>query len=246
MFVRRGPGVKEGGQIDVVTTHTDIASTILKLAGVSKQTDGEVMPLTESEQTDGRIEHAAIEYWGHGMPEGHYGFSSDENFEAGRISDYYVNNTYKGLRMASQDFNLYYSIWCTGERELYNLNDDPEQTINLLSGSYTAQLVAVQFTIANRPLHAIVNRLDALIMAMKACKGKACSRPWKELYPNGRISSLHAALDIKFDTFYADQPKMFFDSYEVAFIKEKESNEPINSCHESGLRKVEEFNYGAE
>ncbi|KAF5988741.1 putative arylsulfatase precursor [Fusarium bulbicola] len=230
MFIR-GPGVKEGGQIDVVTTHTDIASTILKLACVSKQTDGEVMPLTESEQTDGRIEHAAID---------------DENFEAGRISNYYVNNTYKGLRIASQDFSLYYSIWCIGERELFNLKDDPEQTINLLSGSYTAQLAALQFTIANRPLHAIVDRLGALIMAMKACKGKAYSRPWQELHPNGRISSLHAALDIKFDAFYADQPKMYFDSCEAAFIKEKESNEPINCWHESGLRKAEEFDCGAE
>ncbi|KAF4451702.1 arylsulfatase precursor [Fusarium austroafricanum] len=245
MFIR-GPGVKEGGQIDVVTTHSDIASTILKLAGVDKQTNGEVMPLIELEQTDGRIEHAAIEYWGHGMPEGHYGFSSDENFEVGKFSNYYVNNTYKGLRMASQDFSLYYSIWCTGERELFNLKDDPEQTINLLSGSYAAQLAADQFTISKRPLHAIVDRLDALVMAMKACKDKACSRPWKELHPNGRISPLHAALNTKFDAFYAGQPKMYFDSCEAAFIKEKESNEPIKSWHEPGLRKAEEYDYGAE
>lgn len=120
LFVR-GPGIEAGGQIDAVTTHTDIAPTILKIAGVEKQLDGEIMPLAEDKQSKGRTEHAAIEYWGYGMPEGHYGLHSDENFEAGKLINLYLNNTYKGLRMAGDDFSLYYSVWCTGERELYNL-----------------------------------------------------------------------------------------------------------------------------
>lgn len=120
MFAR-GPGLKEGGEIGVVTSHTDVAPTILKIAGIERQTDGEVMPLAESEQANGRIEHAAIEYWGYGVPEGHYGFKSDEHFEAGKMVGMYANNTYKGLRMAGADFSIYYSVWCTGERELYNL-----------------------------------------------------------------------------------------------------------------------------
>ncbi|GKU06113.1 unnamed protein product [Fusarium langsethiae] len=245
MFLR-GPGIKEGGEINVVTTHTDIVSTILKLAGVDKQTDGELMPLSEPEQTNGRIEHAAIEYWGHGVPEGHYGFSSDENFEAGKFVNYHVNNTYKGLRMSNNDFSLYYSVWCTGERELYNLKDDPEQTVNLLSGSYTAKLAAAQFNVGKRPLHAIVYRLDSVIMAMKDCKGKACSRPWTVLHPKGDIASLDEALDIKYDAFYAAQPKMYFESCEAAFIKEKESNEPVNTWNEPRLSKQDKSDYGAD
>lgn len=120
MFVR-GPGLEAGGEIDVVTTHTDIAPTILRLAGVEKELDGEAMPWTKEELAEGKTEHAAIEYWGYGMPEGHYGLHSDEEFEAGKLVNIYVNNTYKGLRMAGEDFSLYYSVWCTGERELYNL-----------------------------------------------------------------------------------------------------------------------------
>lgn len=33
----------------------------------------------------------------------------------------FINNTYKGLRLISPDFNLYYSVWCSGEHELYDL-----------------------------------------------------------------------------------------------------------------------------
>lgn len=120
MFIR-GPGLEAGGQVDDITTHTDIAPTILKIAGVTKDLDGEPIPWPSMEGAEGKKEHAAIEYWGYGMPEGHYGLHSDEDFEAGRIVGMYSNNTYKGLRMVGDDFGVYYSVWCTGERELYNL-----------------------------------------------------------------------------------------------------------------------------
>lgn len=32
-----------------------------------------------------------------------------------------VNNTYKAVRVISADYNLYYSVWCTNEHELYDL-----------------------------------------------------------------------------------------------------------------------------
>lgn len=83
-------------------------------------------------------------------------------------------------------------------------------------------------------------------MAMKNYKGNACSRPWKVLHPQGDIKTLHAALDTKYDGFYASQPKMHFDSCEAAFIKEKESNEPVKTWNRPGLRKQEEYDYGAE
>ena len=60
----RGPGLEAGSQIDVVTTHTDIASTLLKIAGVDRQTDGQVIPFQESEQENFSTEHASIEFWG--------------------------------------------------------------------------------------------------------------------------------------------------------------------------------------
>ncbi|KAM0547520.1 hypothetical protein ACHAPJ_010393 [Fusarium lateritium] len=46
-FFVRGPGVPSGGSIDAVTTHTDVAATILKIAGVEKDSDGSSIPLNE-------------------------------------------------------------------------------------------------------------------------------------------------------------------------------------------------------
>lgn len=49
----------------MVTTHTDVAPTLLKLAGVDKQLDGEPIPLTKSDTADFKTEHVGIEYWGY-------------------------------------------------------------------------------------------------------------------------------------------------------------------------------------
>lgn len=71
-FYVRGPGIEEKGVVDVITTHTDVSSTLLQIAGVTKQLDGAAIPLgsgSEHEQAEGeelprRREHATIEYWG--------------------------------------------------------------------------------------------------------------------------------------------------------------------------------------
>ena len=31
------------------------------------------------------------------------------------------NNTYKGLRIVHEDYDLYYSAWCNNEHELYDV-----------------------------------------------------------------------------------------------------------------------------
>ena len=31
------------------------------------------------------------------------------------------NTTYKALRIVGDDYNLYYSVWCNNEHELYDL-----------------------------------------------------------------------------------------------------------------------------
>lgn len=48
----------------MVTTHTDVAATILQIAGVSKEHDGSVIPLHSVDSGVTRHEHATIEYWG--------------------------------------------------------------------------------------------------------------------------------------------------------------------------------------
>jgi hypothetical protein len=32
------------------------------------------------------------------------------------------NNTYKAIRIIGSGYNLYYSIWCTNEHELYDMD----------------------------------------------------------------------------------------------------------------------------
>ena len=52
------------------------------------------------------------------MPEGIYGYKSNKLQQEGNS---YKNNTYKGIRLVSDDYSLYYSVWCTNDVEFYNL-----------------------------------------------------------------------------------------------------------------------------
>ena len=56
-----------------------------------------------------------------GVPEGLYGGRTDLDREAGKWHNFYPNNTFKGLRLVSSDYSLYYSVWCTNETELYDM-----------------------------------------------------------------------------------------------------------------------------
>jgi hypothetical protein len=108
-----------------VTAHTDLASTIMQLAGGSvPDTDGLPIPLTKESESESRHEHVTIEYWGLAIPEGVFGWYANNS-----MSDpgFYVpgnaagNNTYKAIRIIGETYNLYYSVWCTGEKEFYDL-----------------------------------------------------------------------------------------------------------------------------
>lgn len=244
LFVR-GPGLESGSLRDIVTSHTDIAPTFLEIAGATGRTstlDGEAIPLHSTETQGSRTEHVAIEYWGYGAPEGLYGLRSDSRFEAGVINNLYVNNTYKGLRMVGEDFSLYYSVWCTGERELYDLKHDPEQTVNLLAEPQALSY----FTIAGRTHEAVTPRLEALIMVLKDCKAEVCRRPWKTLHPDGDVSSLVSALEREFDGFYEKQPQMEFDDChgaDSAYRLDWETQEHVRPYRGAGGLD-QEFSYG--
>jgi N-acetylglucosamine-6-sulfatase len=84
-LIVRGPGVPIG-EAGVVTAHTDLAPTILKLAGADwgrEDLDGRPIPLDkkdlDAEKEIGRWqEHVNVEFWGLGLAEGEYGFSYDD------------------------------------------------------------------------------------------------------------------------------------------------------------------------
>lgn len=118
----RGPGVPKGRTVEFVTSHTDIAATLFNLAGIPlrEDFDGLPMPLTVPEmqvaKSDPRREHVSVEYWGTNLQEGDIGRVSPTG--AGVV---YGNNTYKAMRVIGDSYNLFYSVWCTNEHELYDM-----------------------------------------------------------------------------------------------------------------------------
>ncbi|KAM6522979.1 hypothetical protein FALCPG4_012586 [Fusarium falciforme] len=197
----RGPGVPKGVVSDSMTSHTDLAPSIFRMAGIKPRPefDGLSVPLTEDEieyATQRRAEHVGIEFWG---------LAVDEGIDSRIMSDL---NTYKGIRLSSKDYNLYYAVHCTNEHELYDMTVDPYQINNLLpsdkdsTGMPISSYADSDVKINKKPLLSIVSRLDSLMMVMKSCKGETCIRPWKVLHPDGNVKSLKDAMNKKYDDFY--------------------------------------------
>lgn len=52
------------------------------------------------------------------VPEGIYGYASDK---LDQPHNSFQRNTYKAIRLVSDDYSLYYAVWCTNEKEFYDL-----------------------------------------------------------------------------------------------------------------------------
>ena len=234
----RGPGVPAGLVKDsVVSSHTDLAPTVMHLAGNPLRADFDGQPIAVHAASNTGPEHVGTEFWGHAFPEGKYG---SYVAAAGHLEAYYglspadyeadtqaagpapVNNTYKGLRVVSAEYNLYYTVWCTNDRQLYDMSKDPFQVDNLLDPKKTAATAGPASTLLGRDLATVADRLDALMLIMKSCKGNACVEPWRRIHPRGDVHSLSAALAPKYDAFYAQQPKVSFTSCKPGYLREVE------------------------
>lgn len=117
-----------GRVTEVVTSHTDLAPTILGLIGATKDNfDGIPIPLEAADtlpssgSSAARSEHVNIEFWGKALPEGRWGKYGDELDHHIGMTTAARNNTYKGVRIVSDDYSVYYSVWCTGEKEYYDV-----------------------------------------------------------------------------------------------------------------------------
>ncbi|KAI9933117.1 hypothetical protein MW887_007588 [Aspergillus wentii] len=241
LFIR-GPGIPENQVFDAVTSHTDLAPTFLSLAGTTTEgLDGKAIPLTKEEDLDASTEHVGVEYWGINLPEGINGYRkitrNDTKFNVG----VYHNNTYKGLRIVSENYNLYYSVWCTNERELYDLTTDPYQVTNIAAHPSRYE----EYKIGNRPLTQLLNRLDTLMMIIKSCKEDTCREPWQKLHPGGHVKSLRDALSPKFDSFYSQQPRVSFTSCQDGYLVSAEGPQEVSDVYQ-GKRRRKTFEYGDE
>ncbi|RBQ70217.1 hypothetical protein FVER14953_11177 [Fusarium verticillioides] len=212
LFIR-GPGVSHGSVENAVTTHIDLAPTILRLAGADLRSDfdGTPIPVLPTQENK-RHEHVAVEYWGGAIAEGEIG-----GFD-GKGQIFAQNNTYKGVRIVHEDYNLYYSAWCNNEHELYDLKTDPGQLNNLFPNDDAKASAALLGTTIGQ----VLNRLDALMLVLKSCKGNTCIEPWKILHPEGGVTSLKDALQAKFNAFYKGQVKVRFDRCEYGYLIDAE------------------------
>ncbi|KAI1104910.1 Arylsulphatase [Jackrogersella minutella] len=198
-LIVRGPGIAEDYRAEgLVTTHADLAPTFFELLGIETREDfdGAAIPVTREEIEDVRDrgvrrEHAGIEYWGFAMGEGIYN------------RDPRQNNTYKALRLSGPAYNLYYSVWCNNEHELYDMDVDPGQLHNLLTPDTSPSLNPI--LAAGYPAHRVAARLDALLLVLKTCASESCRRPWAQLHPDGSVQSLTDALAPRYDAFYEDR-----------------------------------------
>ncbi|SMY28856.1 unnamed protein product [Zymoseptoria tritici ST99CH_1A5] len=246
-LIVRGPGIPRGHVSELVTTHTDLAPTFLSLASSSSSYleemsekyafDGQPIPLhtlLEAESMEHKMEHVNVEMWGIIMSEGKYG------------STLYPNHTYKALRVVGEGYSLLYTVWCSGERELYDVLADPYQTSNLYPLDHGVTSIAfpshrsseehgvsytpfpppppnnVSSTHSPVPLSRLIPRLNTLLMVLKTCKQRQCTHPWSTVHPAGDIHSLRDTLDPQFDEFYAGQEEVAFGWCEKGYISEAE------------------------
>ncbi|KAF9893148.1 hypothetical protein FE257_012559 [Aspergillus nanangensis] len=206
-MIIRGPGVGKGMDTDMVTSHVDLAPTIMNMAGVDPEPEkhkldglGLKFPLSNSDEFEQakntRGEHVNVELWGPFQQEGR-GHPKVEAIQS-----------FKALRIQRDDYDFMYSVWCNQTaHELYDMKSDEYQMTNL----YPADGASNTQNILGRPVQQLVNRLDAVILVQKSCRQDQCRSPWKHLHPDGQVHNLKQALDVKFDEQYAQYPKVKYD-----------------------------------
>jgi hypothetical protein len=168
------------GQISNITnSHTDMAPTILKMLGVPLQDDFDGAPVAYTEEElsgSTKSELVNVEFWNAGQTP--IGFKKGE----------YFGNTYKALRLMASNESFFYSTWCNGEREFYDMKNDTQQMKNRLA----ADPVGQEIQYYGRPEKELFNRLDALLMVTKSCK-MVSNRRWTRPLIRSSRSSLRSA-----------------------------------------------------
>lgn len=221
----RGPGVPSGEVSTGVSTHTDLAPTFLSLFGLPQkpELDGQVIPVLSGQSFNNNSEHVNIELWGVAAP-----YEVDPYTGIEILGE--KNNTYKGLRIISDQYSFYYSVWCTNEHELYNMLEDEYQMHNILPKTLDIKNVTGA-PLLGRDLGQVVQRLDALMMVLKTCSGNECVNPWLQLHPQGDVQTLQQAMSSKFDEFYRSQPKVSFSACKLGYLPAYEGPQKAMQYH---------------
>ena len=214
-LVIRGPGIPAGATSESISAHIDLVPTILGWAGAKElppDLDGQAVAGTQSSPsspkdntTEPPYDHSTVEHWGSASLTGLWGKNSSiSNAEL-------KNTTYKAVRVKGPQYNLYYSVWCNNEHELYDMTSDPGQMKNLLLneplGKPSTSNSPITVGTAHTTLSNLQTRLDTLLRVLKDCKGPSCINPWKTIHPNGKVNGLVDALDSQYDGEYKTEMK---------------------------------------
>jgi N-acetylglucosamine-6-sulfatase len=160
-FVIAGPGVPHGTD-DRFVTNTDIAPTVLQIAGGGPQTDRDgrsLVPILLDDAATWRDDFL-VEY--NGTPRTGHQLHTFADVQAALAQGVHGVPTYRALRTEQ----YLYVEWYGGpehEYELYDLDADPSQLTNLVGtpdgGQQHAELTA---------------NLQARLAALAACSGESC------------------------------------------------------------------------
>ena len=211
----RGPDVAKGVNSSITNSHTDMAPTILQMLGVKARNDFDGASIAYTQQalmTSNKHELVNVEFW-----------NSDGFHPVGFSKGSYYNNTYKALRLMDGNYSLFYSTWCTGDREFYDMKNDYAQMNNRL-GSNPKGNGALYY---GRPEHELITRLDALLMVTKSCKQDSCRVPWGQIFPGGQVTSLEEAMNSQYDAFFTKQPKVTFSGCMGGYIVSEEGPQTV-------------------
>ena len=201
----RGPDVAQGVTSSIVNSHTDMAPTILKMLGVPLRPEFDGAPIAYTNEELGTVdkhELVNVEFWNSG------------SHPVGVVNQKYYNNTYKALRLISDDYSFLYTTWCTGEKEFYDMTTDSGQMYNRLATPPRG--TASKYY--SRAEDDLFHRLDALLMVTKSCAQDSCRDPWSVLFPDGSVNSLTDAMKPEYDTFFANQPKVSYSACMYSLI----------------------------
>ncbi|ORY76013.1 alkaline-phosphatase-like protein [Leucosporidium creatinivorum] len=215
-LVVRGPDVPQGLiDTDSVYSLVDLASTILDIASAPTpyDTDGSLVPLTTSLRDRAKWEGGTkqfhlTEYWVNAYVEGKYN----------QPNPFPVNSTLKSLRVVERELGLdyAYTVWCTGEREIYDMTTDPDQMHNLASTLSSSSTKSSYIT----RLH---TRLDALLLVLKTCSGQSCRLPWKSMFTNGKVKNLKDAMKKEYDDYFKGLPSVRYSRCELGYHRTLEA-----------------------
>ena len=220
-MVIRGPGISKNTKSDIVSSHTDMVPTILGWAGATlpDNLDGKAIPTNGKPDASEPWEHTSVEHWGTA--------GYDGKFDKHKIP----NTTYKAVRVIGENYNLYHSVWCDGDRELYDMTNDEGQMNNL----YDNPGASLKIGDRQVTLKQLESRMDTLLLVLKDCKGPTCIRPWSSLHPDGGVQSLGDALKEQYDHFYEQgQKRVSYDKCTLTYQPEFEGPHGFNKYHAGG------------